>query len=170
MFQLLRDLLVSLFVPSADFFNNWISDLNTYFSNRFGLLYYPIELVIEFLTRLYNVSGSLGNNFVINTPALQIMDTTIIPSSAYNFNTLLENETFANVYNIYLICVDVILILGLVILCKNTFADVFGGKFVDDVVDTMQANNTSYKKYEKSQYNAVKYKQFHGALRKQVKK
>lgn len=156
--DLLIDALKSLFVPSSDFFNNWVSDMNNYFGERFGLLYYPIEIVIEFLTRLYNLSTSLDSNFVLSFPDLKLMDTVLISGFSFDFNTFLQNETFKNIYDIYLICVDVVLILGLVVLCKNTFVDIFGGKFVDDVVHAAQSEEVSYSKYERYQRNKERYK------------
>lgn len=148
--DLLVDALKSLFVPDEDFFSDWIADMNSYFGARFGLIYYPIELVIDFLTRLWNASNNLNTNFTLTTPALTLFDTTLIQSTTYDFSTLLENETFANVYNVYLICVDTILILGLVILCKNTFADIFGGHYTDDVANDIQkysveSNRSNYR-------------------------
>lgn len=157
--DLLIDALISLFVPSSEFFNNWVADLNTYFGDRFGLLYYPIELVIEFLNRIYNISESLDSGFIISFPDLKLMDTVLIPSYSFDFAVFLENETFKNVYDIYLVCVDVILIFGLLILCSNVFAEVFGGKFIDDVVDSMQADEVSYKRYERHQNNKQRYRE-----------
>lgn len=156
--DLLVDALKSLFVPSSDFFNNWVSDMNDYFGERFGLLYYPIEIVIEFLTRLYNLSTSLDSNFVLTFPDLKLMDTVLISGFSFDFNTFLQDETFKSIYDIYLISVDVVLILGLVILCKNTFVDIFGGKFVDDVVHAAQSEEISYSKYERYQRNKERYK------------
>lgn len=132
----------------------------------FGLLYYPISLVIEFLNRVYNLSSNLSNGFVISFPNLELFGTTLINGYSFDFDMFLENEIFSNIYNVYLICVDVVLIFGLIVLCKNTFVDVFGGKFVEDVVNISTSDERSYKNYERSQYNAVKYKQFHGGARK----
>lgn len=156
--DILLEGLKSLFVPDAEFFSNWINDMNSYFGDRFGLLYYPIEIVIEFMTRLYNLSNSLDDNFVLTFPDLKFMNTTLIGGFSFDFNTFLSDDTFKNVYDIYLICVDVVLILGLVVLCKNTFADVFGGKFVDDVVHSAQAEEISYAKYERHQRNKERFK------------
>lgn len=146
--ELLINALKSLFIPSDGFFVNWISDLNDYFADRFGMLYYPFSLVIDFLGRVYNIGNNLGNGFVISFPDLKLMDATLIPAFSYDFAVLLQNETFSNIYQIYLICVDVVLILGLLILIKNTFTDVFGGKYIDDTVDDLlgQPRSDAYKR------------------------
>lgn len=41
--ELLINALKSLFIPSSDFFNNWVSDLNDYFSNRFRFTLLPYK-------------------------------------------------------------------------------------------------------------------------------
>jgi hypothetical protein len=46
--NLLLDGLKSLFVPSDDYFESLLDDLNIYFSDRFGFLYAPIEYMIKF--------------------------------------------------------------------------------------------------------------------------
>lgn len=164
--DLLINALKSLFIPSSDFFNNWVSDLNSYFSYRFGLLYYPISLVIDFLTRVYNISNNLSNGFVISFPNLEFMGTTLINGYSFDFNMFLSNEIFSNIYNVYLICVDVVLIFGLIVLCKNTFVDIFGGKFVEDVVNISTSDERSYKNYERSRDNVKRYNSEHGGNNK----
>ena len=91
-------------------------------------------------------------------PDLKLFDVVLINGFSFDFNTVLVNETFKNVYDIYLICVDVVLILGLVVLCKNTFVDIFGGKFVDDVVHAAYSDEVSYSKYARHRRNVERYK------------
>ena len=56
--DLLIDALKSLFVPDEEFLNTWISDMNDWISDRLGIVYYPVDLVIDFLTRIGNISKS----------------------------------------------------------------------------------------------------------------
>lgn len=128
----------------------------------FGLLYYPISLVIEFLTRIYNISNNLSNGFVITFPNLEFMGATLIESYSFDFNMFLQDKTFSNIYSVYLTCVDVVLIFGLIVLCKNTFVEIFGGKFIEDTVNIATADERSYKNYERSRSNANRYKSEHG--------
>lgn len=139
--DLLIDALISLFVPSSEFFASWIADLNLYFADRFGMLYYPFELSINILNRVNNISSQINGNFVISFPDLQLMGVTLIPAFSYDFNILLQNETFAYIYDIYLIFIDVILICCLLVLCKNTFVEVFGGKFADDIASIVNSSS-----------------------------
>lgn len=103
----LLDALKSLFIPADDFFNNWIADINTYFGDRFGIVYYPFELLIDFLTRIGNIQDT--GNYVIHVPELKLLDTTIIHSFDYDLNSLLQNETFKHIHTIAMIVVDAIL-------------------------------------------------------------
>jgi len=132
----LLDALKSLFIPSDGYFNNWIADMNTYFGDRFGIVYYPFELLIDFLTRIGNIQDS--GNYTIHVPELKLLDTTIIKSFDYDLNSLLENEIFKHIHTITMLVVDAILGLMLVVLAKNTFVDVFGGRYVDGLIDDTQ--------------------------------
>lgn len=146
--DLLIDMFISLFVPSNDFFSEWFSDLNEWLGERFGFLYYPFELVIDVLNRISALKFS--DSFVLSFPDLKISlfgeESTLIKSFSYNFNDLVAVSPFDSIYDFYLIAVDVILILGLVILIKNTFVEIFGGKFADDVVHNLNSNSTTSSK------------------------
>ncbi len=135
--ELLLEMLKSLFIPSDNFFNDWLSDMNDYFSDRFGIIYYPFDLVIDFLTRVVDTCSNVSNNAVLNVPDFNFMGVTLIHSFTFDFNSLLVNHGLKTVYNIYLVVVDVILSLMLVNLAKNTFAEVFGGRFSDEIISDM---------------------------------
>lgn len=135
--ELLLEMLKSLFIPSDNFFNDWLSDMNDYFSDRFGIIYYPFDLVIDFLTRVVDTCSNVSSNAVLNVPDLDFMGVTLIHSFTFDFNSLLVNDGLKTVYNIYLVVVDVILSLMLINLAKNTFTEVFGGRFTDEIISDM---------------------------------
>lgn len=135
--ELLIDAIKSLFLPSEDFITNWVTDMNDWLNDRLGFLYYPIDLVINFLERIGSLSDS--GTAVIRWNDFEFMGATIIPAYSFDFYDLLDNETFQNVHSFYLICVDVILYVFLIILAKNTFTDVFGGQY-DDGFDIVSSN------------------------------
>lgn len=126
--ELLVDALKSLFVPSDDFFTNWIDDLNSYFGECFGILYYPFELLIDFLNRVASIEDSMA---VINVPEFKISlmgyNVTFIQAFSYDFNELLVNDTFKNIHNIYLVIVDLLLWLGVVFLASKCLRSIIGG-------------------------------------------
>lgn len=135
--ELLIEMLKGLFVPSDNFFNDWLADMNDYFSDRFGIIYYPFDLVIDFLTRVVDTCSNVSSSAVLNVPDLDFMGVTLIHAFTFDFNSLLVNDGLKTVYNIYLVVVDVILSLMLINLAKNTFAEVFGGRFTDEIISDM---------------------------------
>lgn len=163
--SLFLEMLKSLFIPSDDFFTNWIDDLNEYFKDTFGILYYPFSLLIEFLNKISSLNDSTTAIMKIND--IKIFDTTLISGFTYNFNDLLSNDTFKNVHDIYLGIVDVILWLGLVYICRGFIKFIFGG--IDDVYDDITADETSYQRYSQYQDNKKRYKEEHSNKRRNVK-
>lgn len=163
--ELLLEALKSLFVPSEDFFTNWIDDLNEYFGDAFGILYYPFELLIDFLNRISTLNDT--NTAIISVPAFTLIwgswSTTIWSDVSYDLNTILENETYYNIHNIYLMVVDIILWLGLIYLASRTISHVLGGMgqaVGDDIYnsDTVQ-DDIAYQNYSRGQRAQARYNQ-----------
>lgn len=159
--DLFLNMLKSLFIPSDDFFTKWIDDINSYFGDTFGILYYPFELLIKFLNKISSLNDS--TSAIINIPEFKFMDTTLLGGYTYDFNSILSNDTFKQIHDVYLYIVDVILWLGCVLLCKNFIKFIFGG--IDDsyneITNDLDTNDTSYKSYSKYQENKQRYKQEH---------
>lgn len=156
--ELLIEMLKGLFIPSDNFFNDWLADMNDYFSDRFGIIYYPFDLVIDFLTRVVDTCSNVSSNAVLNVPDLDFMGVTLIHAFTFDFNSLLVNDGLKTVYNIYLVVVDVILSLMLINLAKNTFTEVFGGRFTDEIISDMTSDDRSYSNYVQYQQNKQRYK------------
>lgn len=121
--ELLFEGIKSLFVPSDDFFSNYFTELKNWFSDRLGFLFYPFELIIDVL------NGILGIN--LNEPIFNIPDMyepvtggKFISATTFNLNTLIENDILKNVHNIYLVCVDAFIVIGLVNLFKRKYEEV----------------------------------------------
>lgn len=132
--ELLIEAIKSLFIPSDDFLTSWIDNMNTWLSDRLGALYYPVDIVVDFLNRVAALEDS--GTAIISGDGFEFMGAKVIPAFSYDLNSLLENETINNIHNIYLVVVDVILYLCLIVMAKNTFVDIFGGKYMDDAVET----------------------------------
>lgn len=96
-----------------------------FFKERFGFLTYPFEFIVDLLTRILNIDYSEP---IIHIPEMYCpgTDIKIFDGYDYNFNTLLEDEILSNVYNIYLIAVDFVIVIGVVFLAKNTLMEVLG--------------------------------------------
>lgn len=117
------DGLKSLFIPGDNYFKNYFDELNNWFSDRLGFLYYPFEFVFDVLNRLLNINFS--------EPSIHIPDIcepftnyTFISKQDFNFNNLLENSTFNTVHNVYLIVIDASIYIGLIFLLYKKYKEV----------------------------------------------
>lgn len=88
---------------------------------------------------------------------------TVFNGYVYDFNDLLTNDTFKSVHTVYLTIVDVIMYLWLIILAYNSFSEVFGGRFIDEVVSDASSDERSYNNYKRYQSNKDRYKSEKGS-------
>lgn len=162
-------MLKSIFIPSDDFFHNWLDDLNEYFGEAFGILYYPFELLVQFLNRIGTIAYT--NTALISIPEfkLNFMGSEVVFLSAftYDLNTILDNQTFNNIHTVYLTVVDIILWLGLVYLASNCLHNVIGGmgQAVSDSIYDSQEDERSYQKYVRHKANQARFSKEYGGRR-----
>lgn len=151
MIGLLLDALKSLFIPSDDFFTNWLDDLNEYFGDAFGILYYPFELLIDFLNRVSQINDT--TTAIIHIPEFKIdfmgYNAVLFNEYSYDLNSLLTNDTFKNLHTIYLTVVDIILWLGVVYLASKCIQNVIGG-ITDTTVDYYNGTETEDDSYKRN--------------------
>lgn len=121
--DLLIEALKNLFIPGDEFFSNYFNELKEWFSNRFGFLAYPLELILDILNRILNINFTEP---AFNIPEIKepITNTKLISATNFNFNILLENETLKTVHDTYLILVDAVIIFALINLAKTKFEEV----------------------------------------------
>lgn len=121
--ELLLNALKSLFIPSDQFFSNYFSELNEWFSDRFGFLYYPFELFFNLCDRFLSINF---NEPIINIPEIKepFTNVTMIHATQYNFSSLLEQNSLKIVHDIYLIVVDAVVFIGLVLLLYKKYEGV----------------------------------------------
>lgn len=114
------------FIPGDDFFEDYFIELNDWFSDRLGFLYYPIDFLINLLNRLYS---SNYDDAVLTIPTISIPFFedcgSIFEGTTFNFNTFIkQNEKIEWLYNIYLIIVDGSLIFGFLSLLYKKLEEV----------------------------------------------
>lgn len=162
-------MLKSIFIPSEDFFTNWIDDLNEYFGDAFGILYYPFELLVDFLNRIGQINDTNTAIFSIPEFKLSFMgyEATFFSGFTYDMNDILQNETFNNIHNTYLIITDILLWLGVVYLAANCLHSVIGGmgQAVQETAYDNSAEERSYQAYSQYRNNEQRYNQEHGGRR-----
>ncbi len=123
--ELIIEGLKSLFVPAEGFFDNYFSEIRQWFSDRLGFLWTPFDFVIEVLNRILNINFSEP---VIHIPEIKapfVENQVLISEMDYNLNSLKDNETFANIHNLYLAGVDFIIIVALINLARKKIEEVF---------------------------------------------
>ena len=121
--ELLVEAIKSLFIPSDDFLGTYFTDLKEWFSDRLGFLFYPFELVIDILNMILDIDFSEP---VFNIPDITepFSNKKLISATTFKFNDLLENNTFNTIHSIYLVCVDVFVVFGLVNLFRRKYEEV----------------------------------------------
>lgn len=103
------------------FIDDYFSDLNESFHDRFGVLYLPFYLLEDFVLGLHDALGH-DSEPIIHIPDVKLMDTVLISSFDFNFNDLLANDTFKTIHDIYLIVVDAIMAVLVLRLAMRTFS------------------------------------------------
>lgn len=121
--DLLIDAIKTLFIPSDDFFSTYFTNLQNWFSDRLGFLFYPFELIIDILNDILNIDFSEPQFTIpdINEP---FTGKKLISATTFNFNDLLDNNVWNTVHNIYLILVDAAIVFGLVNLFHKKYEEV----------------------------------------------
>ena len=111
--------------PTVSKKNNRFNDLLKYFKERFGFLTYPFEFLVNFANRIFNINYSEP---IIHIPELRepVNGNIIFNGLDFNFNSLLDNNTFVYIYNIYLVAIDFIIVVLFIFLCKKEIEEVFG--------------------------------------------
>lgn len=116
----IAEAVASIFVPSADFYPTAIASLKDAFSDRMGLLTYPISILFDFLDRMVNLSEQQpilrwGNIY------LPGYATPLVAAGQYNLNDAIGTATGKQLHDIYLVIVDAIMILAFVDLCRRKY-------------------------------------------------
>lgn len=114
---------------------------------HFGILYYPFELLIDFLNRVGQINET--TTAIISIPQFDInfmgYQATLFQGYTFDFNTILSNETYKNIHTIYLTVVDIILWLSVVYLAAKCIQNIIGGianSTVDAYNETESENNS----------------------------
>lgn len=83
-----------------------------FLKKNLGALFYPIDLLFDFFNRLDRID-TVQPTIVVPTVREYFTNTVIINGFTYDLNSVLQNDTFAEVYNIYLNFVDFILFIAI---------------------------------------------------------
>ena len=122
--ELILDGLKGLFVPEDGFFDTYFTDLKNWFSDRLGFLWTPFDIIIDILNKILNINFSEP---IFHIPEIDepFSGSKLISEYEYNLNSLLENNTFKNIHDIYFVCVDAVIIFALINLARKKIEEVF---------------------------------------------
>lgn len=145
--NLLTDTLKSLFIPSDDFWQNNFNDVEDLIEKKLGVLGYPFILVNNTLNFFLTLDDS--NDYVITWNDVKVpnFNHVIISAGSYDLGSVLEDSNIKYAHDLYMLCLNALILLSFIKLCYNKSVDIFGGQYDDteyivvedsvtDVVDT----------------------------------
>lgn len=114
------DGLKSLFIPSDEFFKSYFDDLYGWFSDRFGFLSFPIDLLVKFSDLI--LSSDVAD-CIITLPSFEIMGEQLLQEQSFNLTDFLE-ENFMVVLTALRMGTSIMLIMAFVNLCGDKWDEV----------------------------------------------
>lgn len=122
-----------LFVPSESELSNWFNDVNTSLTEQFGFLSYPFTWVITFLQRFTELTDT--GSYIISWSDIKVpnFDYVIISKGSFDLASLLNNSNIKTMHDIYLMCIDALVILSFFNYCSNVYNRIFGN---NDIYET----------------------------------
>lgn len=112
--------LKSLFIPSDEYFKNYFDDLYNWFSDRFGFLSFPIDLLVELVDLFLNSSEV---DCVLTLPSFSIMENQLWPDMSFNLTEFL-NTNFSFLLVAIRTVSSIYLIMAFVHLCETKWNEV----------------------------------------------
>lgn len=116
----------SLFIPEDDFFSNYFSELYDFFTEKFGILMYPLDLLIKIVRRFLSLESGRQ---LITVPDISIGDFGIlIHGFSFYLDEYWHQEPYSYIYGIYKIFVNSLCVIYLVNLAKKKYDEVIKHK------------------------------------------
>lgn len=112
--------LKSLFIPSDEFFKSYFDDLYGWFSDRFGFLSFPIDLLVKFSDLILSTDEA---DCIITLPSFEIMGEQLLQEQSFNLTDFLE-ENFMVVLTALRMVTSIMLIMAFVNLCGDKWDEV----------------------------------------------
>jgi len=134
--------LKSLFIPSNDFFMNWINELMKSFEEQLGFLAYPITFTIDVLNRFYNISVS--DPIIIIPPFSDpFYNVVIFNGATWNLNDYVQNGALKTLYLLGYTFINAYIIVNFIEFCRNKVSGVMGSRvepYEFTTVETVETN------------------------------
>lgn len=115
----------SLFIP-GDELEGFFEEEYEYLKEQLGFLVYPIDVLVDFANRFYELDNNTSAVFKI--PKLKVFEHTLYEGTTFDLMTLVNNnESIKNLYSLYRIAVSGFIVLWLVQLAVKKEHEIFGG-------------------------------------------
>lgn len=130
--DMIIEALKTLFIPSDDFWQNNFDKIETLITKKLGVLGYPFVLVNNTLNFFLSIDDS--GKYIIEWPDIKVpnFDFYIIQAGSYDLGSVLEDSNIKYAHDLYMLCLNALILLSFVKLCHNKYVDVFGGQYDDD--------------------------------------
>ena len=112
--------LKKLFIPSDEYFKAYFDDLYSWFSERFGFLSFPIDLLLAVIDIFVNSSQT---DCVLVLPSFTIMENLLWPEMSFNLTVFL-NTNFSFVVVAIKTVTSIYLVMAFVQLCEEKWNEV----------------------------------------------
>lgn len=124
--NLLIDGFKSLFIPKDNFFKDKFNDLNTFFSKKLGILFYPFELFKDFINLLLEFSAK--GDGIIKIPDIRepFSKNILIKATNYNFGQDFKT-VLGDYYGLYQASMYAIFFLLFINFIRKYWADIVEG-------------------------------------------
>lgn len=109
-----------LFIPSDEYFKAYFDDLYNWFSDRFGFLSFPIDLLVR-VVNLY--ANATEVDCILTLPGFSIMDHQVWADQTFNLTDFLEAD-FAFLLVAIKMVTSIMLIMAFVHLCETKWNEV----------------------------------------------
>ena len=109
----ISDFVESLFVPDSIAVDEFVEHINSKIEGQSGILTYPLSLVIMFLNKVLTLGTS---DCILTIPEINLMGHKIMDAYRLNLSHFVRKSEFAEVYSMYILITNFIMILGVVTL------------------------------------------------------
>lgn len=121
-FSNLMDSIKGLFIPEDGYFSDFFTRLNDFFSDKLGLLYTPIDVLVRILTSLKDAERG---NYTLDFPGLKWGNTYIIPEKSVTLSSVfLHNKEFTALSSKVRLVINFVMIISVLNLLSKKLKEI----------------------------------------------
>lgn len=113
-----------IFIPDKAVVTEFVDDMNDKINNSTGILTMPLALVIKFLNQILTLGSG---DCILDFPAINFKGHMLFAGTSFNFTEYVNKSDFKEIYDMYKIITDAILILGVLKLAQKKGEEIVRG-------------------------------------------